>query len=175
MTAARHDVSAQKAEIRPALGASLDAGRYGVFETAKDYDVRLSGTLSWRVGGGAKQRVDQAEARAHGAQARFERTSEEAQRDASIAWSDVQALTEAEQAIGDDYLATRRSRDVLAERFRVARGTLFDLMNADNNYFNVATRYIQTLTELDTARYVLLARTGKLLDTLAIQPARPRQ
>ena len=94
-------------------------------------------------------------------------------RDAQIAWSDIAALTAAQGAIEANYVASRRSRDVLAERFRVARGTLFDVVVADNNFFSVAARYIQATTELDTARYALLARTGRLLATLQIEPTRP--
>ncbi|MEG8026123.1 hypothetical protein QP162_20415 [Sphingomonas aurantiaca] len=60
---------------------------------------------------------------------------------------------------------------MLAEQFRVSRGTLFDLLGAESNYFGVAARYVQTVIELDTARYALLARTGRLLSALAIQPA----
>ena len=62
-----------------------------------------------------------------------------------------------------------RSEDEL--RFRVARGTLFDVLGAESNYFGIAARYIQTLTELDTARYILLARTGKLLTAIDVKPA----
>jgi adhesin transport system outer membrane protein len=65
---------------------------------------------------------------------------------------------------------------VLAERFRVSRGTVFDLLGAQSNYFGVAARYLQTVIELDTARYALLARTGRLLSVLGIpsNTAEPR-
>ncbi len=169
--AARRDVSALKSDRLPQLTAGLDAGRYGVLENARDYDVRANLTLSMRIGGGADQRIRQAQARAHGADARLQRTRQDAERDAEIALSDIAALEQAKAAIESNYLASRQSRDVLAERLRVSRGTLFDLLSAENNYFGVAARYIQTVTELDTARYVLLARTGKLLATLQIDPA----
>jgi len=124
-----------------------------------------------RIGGGIDQRIGQAEARASGADARLRRTQIEVRRDAEIALADVAALGDAQGAIQENYLASRRSRDVLAERFRVSRGTLFDLLAADNNYFGVAARFLQTTIELDTARYALLARTGRLLPALNIQPA----
>jgi adhesin transport system outer membrane protein len=34
----------------------------------------------------------------------------------------------------------------------------------------VAASYIRAITELDAARYVLLSRTGRLLETLSIEP-----
>jgi len=168
--AARNDVRAVQGDRLPQLSAGIDAGRYGIIESARDYDIRGSVTLSMRIGGGAGQRIGQAQARASGADARLRRTQIEARRDAEIALADVAALNDAQTAIEGNYLASRRARDVLAERFRVSRGTLFDLLAADNNYFGVAARFIQTMIELDTARYALLARTGRLLPVLDIQP-----
>jgi len=168
--AARSDVRAVKSDLLPQLSGGIDAGRYGIIETARDYDIRGSLTLSMRLGGGGPQRVDQAQARADGADARLRRTRLDSQRDAEIALADVAALQDAQTAIEANYLASRRARDVLAERFRVSRGTLFDLLASQSNYFGVAARYVQTVIELDTARYALLARTGRLLPALGIQP-----
>ncbi|WP_343752489.1 TolC family protein [Sphingomonas japonica] len=170
--AAREDARAARGDALPGLGVGVDAGRYGLLENAGDYDVRASVTLTQRLFGGATQRIDQAKARARGAGATYDRIRVEAARDAAIAWSDVEALAESAAAIENNYIATRQSRDVLVERFRVSRGTLFDVLSAETNYFNVASRYIETVTELDIARYALLARTGKLLDGFGIAPAR---
>lgn len=115
-------------------------------------------------------RVAQAEARARATDARTDRIREEAARDAAIAWSDVQALEQQLEALEAAYVASRRSRDVILERFRVARGTLFDVMAAEDVYFASATAYIEALTELDAARYVLLSRSGRLLDRLGVPP-----
>ena len=166
--AARYDAKAANSDLLPQVTLGVDAGRYGIIETDRDYDIRGNLTLSLRLGGGASQRMRQAVARADGADARLRRTRIEALRDAEIALSDVAALEDAEAAIRANYLAGRQSRDVLAERFRVSRGTLFDLLAAESNYFSVAARYLQTVIELDSARYALLARTGRLLPALGI-------
>ena len=169
--AARYDARAANSDLLPQVTLGVDAGRYGIIETDRDYDIRGNLTLSLRLGGGASQRMRQAVARADGADARLRRTRIEALRDAEIALSDVAALEDAEAAIRANYLAGRQSRDVLAERFRVSRGTLFDLLGAESNYFSVAARYLQTVIELDSARYALLARTGRLLPVLGIDAA----
>ena len=96
------------------------------------------------------------------------RTREEAARDAAIAWTDLRALEAQLAALEAAYVAARRSRDVLVARFQATRGTLFDVASAENSFFESATAYIQGLTELDAARYVLLSRTGRLLSTLDI-------
>jgi adhesin transport system outer membrane protein len=168
---ARQEAKAVRADRFPQVSAGIDAGRYGVFENATDYDIRGRVTLRQRLFGGTEARVRQAEARVGGAEARAARIREEAARDAAIAWSDLQALEEQLKALEASYIASRRSRDVLIERFANSRGDLFDVVQAEDAYFETATAYIQALSELDAARYVLLSRTGGLLAALDIDPA----
>jgi outer membrane protein, adhesin transport system len=172
--AARRDAGAARADRMPQVAAGVDAGRYGVIENDRDYDIRARVAVRYRLFGGVDQRAEQAEARARGADARATRIGEEAERDAAIAWSDVRALEQQLEALETAYVASRRSRDVIVERFRQARGTLFDVVAAEDAYFESATAYIQALSELDAARYVLLSRMGRLLDLLRIDPDRLR-
>ena len=51
------------------------------------------------------------------------------------------------------------------------RGSLFDVLEANDAYFATAVAYVQAISELDAARYVLLSRTGRLLEALDIAPA----
>jgi adhesin transport system outer membrane protein len=169
---ARREARATKSDRLPHITAGVDAGRYGVFENDRDYDVRGRVTLRQRLFGGTEARLAQAEARARSADARASRIRDEAARDAAIAWSDVKALEEQLKALEASYIASRRSRDVLIERFINSRGNLFDVVAAEDAYFETATAFIRTLAELDAARYVLLSRTGNLLETLSIDPAR---
>jgi adhesin transport system outer membrane protein len=168
--AAEFDTRATRAQDLPSVSVGIDAGRYGVLENDRDYDIRASVTLSQRFFGGAKQRTDQAEARERQALASYDRTRIEAQRDAEIALADVQALGDSTTALRENYFASRQSRDALFERFRFARGTLYDVLTAQTNYFNVAVRFLAAVSELDIARYNLLAKTGRLLDSLEINP-----
>ena len=167
--AARQEAKAERAQTLPNVSAGVDAGKYGVFDR-DDYDIRGRVTVRQRFFGGVGARADQAKARAGAADARAVRVRSEAEREAAIAWSDVRALEQQLTALESSYVASRQSRDVLAERFRVARGTLFDLLESESGYFNVAASYIRSIIELDAARYVLLSRTGQLLPTFAIAP-----
>jgi adhesin transport system outer membrane protein len=169
--ATRQEARAARADRLPQIGATMDANRYGVFENSTDYDVRGRLTLRQHLFGGTEARLAQAEARARSADAHATRIRDEAARDASIAWSDVQALDEQLRATEESYIASRRSRDVLVERFVYERGNLFDVVAAEDSYFETATAYIRALSELDAARYVLLSRTGDLLPALGIDPA----
>ena len=165
-TAGQREAKAARADILPTVTAGIDAGRYGVFETDNDYDIRARLTLRYRLFGGGDARAEQFAARARSDRARADRVREEARRDGAIAWADVNALTAQLGALRSSYVASRQSRDVIAERFRVARGSLFDLLAAEQSYFETAASYLQAITDLDTARYVLLARTGGLADVI---------
>ncbi len=167
--AAQRDTGAVKASKLPNVSAGIDAGRYGLIENDRDYDVRFRVTLRQRLFGGTDARVDEYRARARAAEARSSRVREEAARDAAIAWSDVQALERQLAALENAYTAARRSRDVIVERFRVSRGSLIDVLGGQDAYFASASSYIQGLTELDVARYILLARTGKLSAELGLE------
>jgi adhesin transport system outer membrane protein len=168
--AARQDYRAAQSELLPNVTAGVDGGSYGVLEGEPDYDIRARLTLRYRFFGGAEPRVAQIGAAARAAEARAQRVREEAERNASIAWSDVQALEEQLAALRENYVASRRTRDVQVERFRVARGTIVDVLDANESYFETAVGYVLAMSELDAARYVLLSRTGKLLEALAIEP-----
>jgi adhesin transport system outer membrane protein len=170
--AARQEARAYRADRLPQIGASVDANRYGVLENSGDYDVRGRLALRQHLFGGSNARLGEAEARARSADAHASRIRDEAARDASIAWTDVQALQEELAATEASYIASRRSRDILVERFINARGNLFDVVAGEDSYFETATSYIRALSELDAARYVLLSRTGGLLAALGIAPAR---
>lgn len=169
--AARFESRASKRDAFPVVGVSLDAGRYGVFETDRDYDIRARVTMRARLGGALPARQAATQARATGAEARASATREEAGRDAAIAFSELAALNDQLAAVEASYVASRQSRDTIAERFRVTRGALTDVLDVNDAYFSAAASYIDTLANRDAAHYVLLARTGRLLDALGIQPA----
>ena len=169
--ASKRDARAAHAETLPYISAGVVAGRYGVLEKERDYDVRGVLTLRQRFFGAGDARADQADARATSAAARASRIREETARDAAVALSDLQALDRQLEALRTAYIAARVSRDATEERFRVSRGTLFDAIDANDTYFGAAALYIEALTERDAAHYVLLARTGRLLEALGIASA----
>ena len=171
--AAARDAEAVRADLFPTVSASIEAGRYGVFETDIDYDVRARLNVRLRLFGGGDARADQAAARAMADGARADRIRQEALRDIRVAASDVRALEEQLTALRNSYVAAKISRDVLVERFRVARGSLFDVLSAEDAYFATATAYVQAIVDLDIARYVLLARTGQLLPALGFDRLSP--
>lgn len=170
--AANEDARATLGRETPRVFLRVDAGRYGVLENRDDYDVRGSINFRYRLwGGGGSARIDASRARAEVADARADRVREEAARDAAITWADVRALEEQLVALEAAYRAARKSRDVIFARFAALRGSLFDVADAQSAYFAAAIAYIEALTELDSARYLLLARTGRVLPLFEVEDA----
>lgn len=174
--AAREEAIAAEADTMPSLSLGLDAGRYGVFERDRDYDIRARLTLSYRLfGGGGDPRAAQAQARARAAEAEADRLRIEAGRDVAIAVADLDALEDQLEALEQAYRAARISRDATIARFIAARGDVFEVAQAERSFVDAATLYIQGLIELDTTRYVVLARSGDLLAELGIDPREMNQ
>jgi outer membrane protein, adhesin transport system len=170
--AARADAAAARADTQPNITAGIDAGRYGLYEPGRrDYDIRGRLTFRYRLFGPGDARADVARARAESADARALSVRMEAERDTRIAWTDVRALDATLDAYRADYSASRITRDATVERFRVARGTLFDALDAEDRLFMAAASYIRALAERDSSTFVALARSGDLLRTLGVEPA----
>ncbi len=169
--AAHEEVRAALADKMFSVVGTVEAGRFGTFDTSRnDYDVRARVTLRQRFNGQMFARVDQVKARARGADARADATRDDAVQQARIAWTDVEALRTSLGAARENYIASRITRDATFERFRYSRGTLFDVLEAQDSYFQAAANYIRSLSEYDAARYVLLSRSGQLLPALEISP-----
>ncbi len=170
--AAGADWRAVRAENLPSLSAQVNAGRYGVFENDRNYDVRGQLVLSHQLfGGGGGARKTQAHEQFRGAQATADQISGEAERDAESAFVTLASYDEQVRALGETYMASRRSRDLMYSRFRNLRGTLFDVLITEDEYFDSATAYLTTVSQRDAQKLALLRRCGTLLDGLGIAAA----
>jgi outer membrane protein, adhesin transport system len=169
-TAADKAAEAAREDTLPLLTGQIVAGRYGVFEVAQDYDVRVFVNARVQLFGPGDARADQARARSDAAFARSVRVREEAGRDAAIAFGDLAALDTQLAAFENAYLAARTTRDATLLRFRSSRGSIFDVLTTNDTYFATAATYIDGLAQRDIAHYLLLARTGRMLDAFEVRP-----
>ena len=168
--AARRDYRATRADGLPRITGGITGSRYDVF-TGSDYEVRGTVGIRQSLFAGGRQRGLTAEAAAQARGAGFiaDRVADEAERDASSAFTDVAALEHTLATLQTAYVANRRARDAYVEQFRVSRGTLIELLRAEEDYFGSATQYLQGVVELDVARYALLARTGEILPVVGVK------
>ena len=172
--AARAEARAVRSEALPRLSAGVSAVRYDAFGNGSNYDVRGQIVLrqSLTMGGAEAARTDAAQARARAAGFASDRVAAEAGRDAEAAFADTRILADAVATLGDAYRANRRSRDTVAEQVRLSRGSLTELLLAEERYFAAAQALLLGSIERDLASYTLMARTGELLRLFSIDPDR---
>jgi adhesin transport system outer membrane protein len=161
---------AARADRLPRVTAVVDAARYDAIGTGSDYDVRGRLVLNQSLSGKSVSaaRTGRAQARVEQAEFARERAVSEAEREAGIAFKDVEALEHQRAALSRAYIANRRTRDLAVEQLKVARGNLIDLLRTERDYFDSATALVRGSFELDLVRYVLLARTGEMLGHFGI-------
>ncbi|MFZ4109817.1 MAG: TolC family protein [Polymorphobacter sp.] len=168
--AAEAEARALRGDARPQVSAGVSATRYNAFDSGNNYDVRgqimLRQMLS--LGGAETARISEARARARALGFAAERVRIEAERAAEAAAADARILAAAARTFADAYRANRRSRDTLAEQFRVSRGSLIDLIRTEQDYVASAEALVRADIERDLAQFTLMARTGELPGFLAL-------
>lgn len=167
---AAQDYRAAKADRLPRVSLALDATRYDLLEDGSDYDVRgrIVSRYDLFAGGAGTARVGQSLQRMNQALAGEEDVRQIIQRDAYIAWEDVASLEDQAATLRQAYLANQRTRVFFLEQFRVARGSLLDVLQAEQDAFEAAVAYVRGMAELDIARYALLVQTGEVLDVIGV-------
>lgn len=172
--AAAAALAAAKSDRLPRIEGRISGATYDVLRGSEPaYDVRAQLTLRQRfsTGGAEAARVAELAARRRSAGLAVERVAAATTREAGIALAEVDGLAAAIQPLQAAYLDSRRARDLFAEQFRVARGTLFDVLRAEQDLLDTALALAQTSYELDVARYTLLARNGGLIEGFGLTPA----
>jgi adhesin transport system outer membrane protein len=167
---ADEDYAAAKADRLPRLSLQVDATRFDAFDKDADFDVR--GRIVSRYplfsGGLRSARSAQALQRLKSAEAAQTRTQSEIERDVAIAFEDVAALQAQRDTLQRAYAANQRALGFFIEQFKVARGTLLDLLQAEQDAFEASVAYARGQTELTYAKNILLTRTGELLPSYGI-------
>jgi adhesin transport system outer membrane protein len=167
--AARSDAASAKARLLPSLGLEANVTRRDLFgngDPATDRSVVGVIRYNFYTGGAETARRNQAVQRA--AQAEQEAQSAVRQLERAIR----QGTGDVENS--DAALATRRdavnvaiaSLAAVREQFAYRRGTLLDLLRAQEDLFVVGRDLIDTLTDRATARFRLLHLTADLVPVM---------
>lgn len=163
--ASRADYRAAKASRLPELRASVNAVKFDVFEGGEDFDVRAGVDLNYDLYAGGARGADIRQARERAVEQKYkeEQVRQDVERDAAIAFERRDASEERLRALETAVIANHESRDLVSERFRVARGDLIDVLQAENDYFEAGVAYLVGLADRDMATYELMEHTGELL------------
>lgn len=168
--AARLDQKAIERGNLPSLSVAVDATKFGIFEGQDQYDVRGRLVMDYDLfqGGARKARERQAFQRTRQAEFNEDRTRQEVERDVRIALRDLDVLNRQLETLAFALQANKEARDAFVEQFAVARGTLFDLLQAEADYFAAAIDLLNGRLDRDMAHYQLLSQTGELLDVFGV-------
>ncbi len=162
--AARAEYKAAKGARLPEVRLSVDATKFDVFDGGNDFDVRAGVNVNYNIfGGGARA----AEISVAGSRARREKFGEEQvrleiAREASIAFERRDGAEERLEALGTSVVAHDETRELVLERYRLSRGDLIDVLQAENDYFEAGFAYLTGLVNRDMAIYALMEHTGQL-------------
>jgi outer membrane protein, adhesin transport system len=169
-TSAGEDYAAARSDRLPRLSLVIDATIYDVFKGNSDYDVRsrVVGRYPLFNGGLTSARTAQALQRAQAADQGEARARTEASRDVAIAFEEVKALEAQVATLKRAYDANVKARNFFIEQFKVARGSLLDLLQAEQDVYEAIADYSRGLGALDVARYRLLQQTGELLPAIGV-------
>jgi adhesin transport system outer membrane protein len=172
--AAAAALAAAKSDRLPRIEGRISGATYDVLRgSAPAYDVRAQLTLRqfFSTGGAEAARVAELAARRRSASLAVDRIAAATTREAGVAQADVDGVAAAMPPLQAAYLDSRRARDLFAEQFRVARGTLFDVLRAEQDLLDAALALSQASYDLDVARFTLLARNGGLIERFGLTPA----
>ena len=157
-------VRAQRATRMPELRANLAAVKYDVFDS-DDYDLRAGVNLNYDFFTGGARGASIAEAREAARQSRLEqeRVALELARNAAIAFERQRAGEARVAALSSALVAQHQAREYVYERFRVARGDLIDILQAEQDWFEAGVQYVVASASRDVAIYEVMSFTGDLL------------
>lgn len=161
----RAEIGAAKGRRLPEIRANVSSVSYDVFNGADDYDVRAGVNLNYDLfaGGARSAEITRAKRSAERQSREEDLIRREIERDAAIAF-ERQATAKARlEALDAAAAANARARDLVAERFRASRGTLIDLIEAENDWFEAGVRQLSGRADRDMASFALMEFTGDLL------------
>lgn len=89
--------------------------------------------------------------------------------DLSVAYNDIQQLTEKLAYLNQHQLSISKAREAYKAQFDIGQRTLLDLLDTENEYFQAKRNYVTAKHDLAIARAKTLHNTGSLLTELKIQ------
>ncbi|MEM8798767.1 MAG: TolC family protein [Pseudomonadota bacterium] len=164
------EFDAVRAQNRPSVSVALNATKFDLFEFNEDFDLRAQFLLRYNLynGGANRARISQSRERFRQAQFARQRADQEIRRDVTIAYREREVLVRQLGPLERAVTANDEARAIYLEQFRVARGSLIDVLQAEQDFFESAVALLRGLIETDIASYRLLAETGELLDLFGI-------
>ncbi len=165
------DFKAAKGARYPEVRLSVDAVKYDIFDSGDDFDVRAGLSVNYNIFGGGARAADIAIAKSRAKREAYNETRvrQEVARDAAMAFERMNGATARMDALAEAVIAHNETRDLVLERYKLSRGELIDVLQAESDYFDAAVSYLTALSGHDMAVFALMEHTGGLLSMFSPQ------
>jgi len=159
------DYKAARGARMPEVRLSVDAVKYDIFDSGNDFDVRAGVNVNYNIFGGGARAADISAARSRAKKEYYneEQVRQEVTRDAAMAYEGLRGADERLDALSESLVANDITRDLVLERYKLSRGDLIDVLQAENDYFEAGVAFVTALAGRDMASYGLMEHTGDLI------------
>lgn len=159
------DFKAAKGARLPEVRLSVDTVKYDIFDNGDDFDMRAGLNVNYNIFGGGARAADIALARSRARKEKYneEQVRQDVARESAMAYERVNSAGLRLAALADALVANDETRELVLERYKLSRGDLIDVLQAENDYFEAGVAYLNGLSGRDIAVYALMEHTGDLL------------
>lgn len=173
LNAAKAEAKSKNAPMMPRfdlrLRQELEHDRDGIDGQYDEQAVELVMTYNLYKGGSNSAEKRQFSERANAAREQRVRICQEVRQTVAIAYNNITSLQEqiAYQQVNRE--ATGKARDAYLEQFDIGQRTLLDLLDQENEYFQVSRSLVNAKADLVVAQVDTLAGMGQLLQALNVE------
>ncbi|GAB1265923.1 TolC family outer membrane protein [Aurantivibrio infirmus] len=86
----------------------------------------------------------------------------------SIAFNDINSLRKQRELLDRNQIATEKVRFTYRNQFDIGQRTLLDLLDTENEYFDVRRAYVNADIDLQIAQFRTLAASGRLIEAFNV-------
>ena len=173
LLAAEAELKTKKAPMYPRLDLrfreELDHDTNGVLGRYDERAVELVMTYNLYNGGSDKARKRQFYQRLNAVRERRERACRDVRQSTTIAYNDIQSLMQQQVYLKRNRDAISKARLAYRKQFDIGQRTLLDLLDTENEYFEVRRSYVNAEHDLLSAQARTLAALGLLLAAVEIE------
>ena len=152
------------------IGATRNEDTDGVVGENNDETAVIRMSYNLFRGGADKARVNEAEAREFAARETVRSIRRAAEEDVTLIWNELQDILQRLEYLEAHVKSTEEVLVVYNEQLSLGKRTLLDLLDIQNELLRARVAYISGQYSAKLARYRVLASTGRMLETMGIEP-----
>ncbi len=152
------------------IGATRNEDTDGIVGENNDETAVIRMSYNLFRGGADKARVNEAEAREFAARETVRSIRRAVEEDVTLIWNELQDILQRLEYLEAHVKSTEEVLVVYNEQLSLGKRTLLDLLDIQNELLRARVAYISGQYSAKLARYRVLASTGRMLETMGIQP-----